>query len=133
MSGATFAIFADYTKMDMVKTSALRKALRACGARMQVIPNRLFKVAVKELPVSDAAQAISGPTMMIFGSGDVAEAAKTLKTFATAEKLPVVKSGFVEGRVPKHGYDSVRSVGTRDNLPDVRCASSLLQYVGRLG
>ncbi|MCR5709554.1 MAG: 50S ribosomal protein L10 [Bacteroidales bacterium] len=98
MSGATFAIFADYTKMDMVKTSALRKALRACGARMQVIPNRLFKVAVKDLPVSDAAQAISGPTLMIFGAGDVAEAAKTLKTFATAEKMPVVKSGFVEGR-----------------------------------
>ncbi len=99
MADVTFAIFTDYTKMDMVKTSALRKSLRACGARFQVVPNRLFRVAVKELPVADAAAELKGPTAMIFGSGDVAEAAKALKTFATAEKLPVVKSGWMEGRV----------------------------------
>lgn len=99
MAGATYAIFTDYSKMDMVRTSALRKTLRASGATFEVVPNRMFRVAVKELPIADAAAKLTGPTALVFGSGDAAETAKALKTFATAEKMPVVKSGWVEGQV----------------------------------
>lgn len=99
VSGAAYAIFTDFTKMDMGKTTGLRKALRECGATFQVVPNRLFRVAVKETGMSDAAAGLKGPTAVVFGAGDVTEAAKALKAFAaTNEKLPVVKSGWMEGR-----------------------------------
>ncbi|MBP5389147.1 MAG: 50S ribosomal protein L10 [Bacteroidales bacterium] len=96
---ATYAIFVDFTKMDMSKTSALRKTLRASGARLEVVPIRMFRVAVKDSSMSDAAKQLRGPTAMIYGAGDAAEVAKAVKTFSTAQKVPVVTSGWVEGRV----------------------------------
>jgi large subunit ribosomal protein L10 len=97
MSEATFAIFTDYTKMDMVRTTALRKKLRETGARFQVVPNRLFGVVAKELNYTGLEAALKGPTAIVFGSEDVAATAKALKEFIRAEKIPVVKMGQMDG------------------------------------
>ena len=35
---------------------------------------------------------------MIYGSGDVVEVAKVIRKFTAANKKPVVKGGFVEGK-----------------------------------
>ena len=100
MSSASFAIFADFTKMDMGKTSALRKKLRESKARFQVVPNRMYRVATKDLGMEGAESVLKGPTAVVFGTEDVAETAKTLKAFAAAnDKMPVVKAGWMEGRL----------------------------------
>ena len=99
MSSASFAIFADFTKMDMGKTSALRKKLRESNARFQVVPNRMFRVAVKDLGMELPEDLLKGPTAVVFGADDVAETAKALKAFAAAnDKMPVVKGGWMDGR-----------------------------------
>lgn len=99
LSGAAFLILADFTGMDTAKTAQLRRALRETQARFQVVPNRLFRVVASELGYAGIEQGLKGPTALVFGSGDVAEAAKTLREFTKANKVPIVKLGHLDGAV----------------------------------
>lgn len=122
MASASFVIFTDYTKMDMVKTTGLRKKLRESGARFQVIPNRMYKVAVKELGLEGLEEVLRGPTAVVFGTEDVAETAKALKAFASAnDKMPVVKAGWMEGNLL-----SAADVETLATLPSKKTMQGML-------
>lgn len=96
LAASSFAILADFTGMDTGKTMALRRALREAQARFQVVPNRLFRVVAKELGYAGADAALKGPTALVYGSGDVAAAAKAVKEFAKANKMPAVKMGYLD-------------------------------------
>ena len=98
LSGATFAILTDFTRMDTAKTAALRKKLRETDARFQVVPNRLFRVVAKELDYAGIEAGLKGPTALVYGAGDVAATAKALREFIKGNnKVPVVKLGQLEG------------------------------------
>lgn len=98
LSGATFAILTDFTGMDTAKTAALRRKLRETEARFQVVPNRLFRVVAKELGYDGIEAGLKGPTALVFGAGDVAATAKTLREFIKGNnKIPVVKLGHLDG------------------------------------
>ncbi len=100
LADATFAFLADFTRMDTAKTAALRRKLRETGARYQVVPNRLFRVALKELDYAGLEPGLVGPTAIVFGAGDAAATAKALREFAkTNNKIPVVKLGRMEGAI----------------------------------
>jgi large subunit ribosomal protein L10 len=100
LSGATFAILADFTHMDTAKTAALRRKLRETSARFQVVPNRLFRVVAKELKYDGIEAALVGPTAIVYGTGDAAAAAKALREFIKGNnKIPVVKLGHMAGAV----------------------------------
>ena len=99
IGGSSFVIFTDFTKMTMDKTAALRKKLRESNARFQVVPNRMFKVATKDMSMGGLDSVLRGPTAVVFGADDVAETAKALKAFAAAnDKMPSVKAGWLDGR-----------------------------------
>jgi large subunit ribosomal protein L10 len=98
LSSATFAILTDFTRMDTMKTAALRKKLRETEARFQVVPNRLFRVVAKELNYAGVEAGLVGPTAIVYGAGDVAATAKTLREFIKGNnKVPVVKLGYMDG------------------------------------
>ena len=100
LSDATFAILADFTHMNTAKTVALRKKLRESEARFQVVPNRLFRVVAKELDYTGIEAGLKGPTAIVYGAGDAAMAAKTLREFIKGNnKVPVVKLGHMDGAV----------------------------------
>ena len=102
LQGATFAILTDFTRMDTAKTAALRKKLRETDARFQVVPNRLFRVVAKALNYEGIEAGLKGPTAVVFGAGDVAATAKTLREFIKGnDKIPVVKLGYMDGAVLK--------------------------------
>ncbi len=94
VSGALYMIMADYTGMDMSMTTELKKSLRQNGASYNVMKNRMLNRA---LP-ADASDLLKGQLAMIYGSGDVVEVAKVIRKFTAANKKPVVKGGFVEGK-----------------------------------
>ncbi len=99
LGNATFAILTDFTRMDTTKTMALRRKLREVEARYQVVPNRLFRKVAQELELTGLEAGLKGPTAIVFGAGDVAAAAKTLRDFIRTEKVPVVKLGLMDGAV----------------------------------
>jgi len=121
MSGSTFAILTDFTGMDTVKTMQLRRALKESQSRFQVVPNRLFRVVAKELGFEGLEAGLKGPTAVVFGSGDVAQAAKTLREFAKTHKVPAVKLGHMDGAVL-----SVADVETLATLPSKKVMQGML-------
>lgn len=94
LEGASYIFLADYTGLDMGRTLELRKRLRASGARMQVVRNRLVQRAARGLAFPSLDAGLQGPTAMVLGAGDPAEAAKALIGFIEANKqIPVLKMG----------------------------------------
>jgi large subunit ribosomal protein L10 len=99
LADTAFVLLTDFTGMDTAKTAALRRALKETQARFQVVPNRLFRVAARELGYEGIEPGLKGPTALVFGAGDVAASAKALREFAKANKVPVVKLGRMDGAV----------------------------------
>jgi len=100
LSGASFTILTNFSRMDTKKTAALRQALRETEAHFHVVPNRLFRVVAKELNYEGIEAGLVGPTAIVFGAGDVAATAKVLREFIRShEKVPVVKLGHMDGAV----------------------------------
>ena len=97
LSGASFAILTDFTRMDTAKTASLRPKLRETGARYQVVPNRLFRVVAKELNYTGIEAGLKGPTAIVYGAGDVAATAKATRhgTSACANPARPGKSATV--------------------------------------
>ena len=94
IAGALYMILADYTGMDMPQTTELKKNLRDNDATFNVVNNRMLKRALD----GQASEILKGQTALIYGSGDVVEVAKVIKKFTAANKTPVVKGGYLEGK-----------------------------------
>lgn len=96
VTGALYMILADYDGMDVSVTNDLKKTLRDKGASYNVVKNRMLN---RSLPGGiDLSGLLKGQTAMIYGDGDVVEVAKVIRKFAAANKKPVVKGGYVEGK-----------------------------------
>lgn len=99
VSDATFVILADYRGLSVAKTEELRRRLGGVSAQFQVIQNRLFRLVAKELSYKGFDEGIKGPSAMVYGKGDVVQAAKVLRDFIKENELPVIKLGSLDGAV----------------------------------
>ena len=97
VSSSSFVILADYRGLSVAKTDELRRRLRGVSAQFQVIQNRLFRLVAKELAFTGFEDSIKGPSAMVFGQGDVVQAAKVLRDFIRENEKPVIKLGAMEG------------------------------------
>lgn len=120
VAASAYVLLADYTGLNSSRTTELRSRLRKVGARMQVIPNRLFRESVKAKG-PDLRAFLKGATAMIVGSGDVAETAKTLVQFHKECKMPVMKAGVFEGRIL-----SAADVHTLSALPSKKVLQAMV-------
>lgn len=112
VEGSPFLILMNPTGLDSGRTTDLRGRLRAAGARLQVVPNRIFRVALGDR-AAGLAPALRGPTAMVVGAGDVVEVARVLVQYQRELKLEnVVKAGAIGGRVI-----SAAEVAELANLP----------------
>jgi len=93
-----FLLLADYRGMTVEQFSALRVALRASGARLQVVKNRLLRVVVRDRGWSALEPFLAQPTAMAVGS-NVVDAAKAIKKFRAEQKnRPDMKAGMMGSR-----------------------------------
>ncbi|MCS6770439.1 MAG: 50S ribosomal protein L10 [Kiritimatiellae bacterium] len=118
LSGTKFFFLANYQGMSVGKTDDLRRRLRAQKASMQVVQNKHFLMAVRDLgyPEIDT-RALRGPSAMIFGQGDVVAVAKVLKDFIRENEKPVVKVGGLQGRwLSREDVDSLAALPSREVL-----------------
>jgi len=96
INDAQYLILADYTGMDMPQTDELKKGLRENEASFNVVKNRMLRRAFKE---EVGEELLKGQTALIYGSGDMVEAAKIIRIFSDKNKKPVIKGGFLEGKM----------------------------------
>lgn len=98
ISDCTYVILTNYRGLNVSRTEELRRRLRKVSAQFQVIQNSMLRRAMKDIPSATVlGDQVDGPSAMVFGKGDVVQAAKVLKDFRGEFELPVVRAGALEG------------------------------------
>ena len=95
--GSNAAVLTEYRGLTVAQLKELRRALGAT-TQYAVVKNTLTKIAANEAGISAGfVDQLAGPTAIAFIKGDPVEAAKSLRDFAKAYPLLVIKGGIMEG------------------------------------
>ncbi len=95
--GATATVLTEYRGLTVAQLKTLRRNLGR-DTTYAVAKNTLAKRAATDAGISGLDDLFSGPTALAFVSGDPVEAAKSLREFAKANPLLIIKGGVVEGK-----------------------------------
>lgn len=95
--GSNAAVLTEYRGLSVAKLKELRRSLGE-NAQYAVVKNTLTKVAANEAGISQLDDLLEGPSAIAFVTGDPVEAAKSLRDFAKANPLLVIKGGVLEGK-----------------------------------
>ncbi len=98
LDSADYVIMADCRGMTMEQFDELRTKLRGDNGKLQIVRNRIYAKAAEGLGKSINDDCLIGPTATISGSGDVTVVAKSIKTYALQNRLPVIKGGLLGER-----------------------------------
>jgi large subunit ribosomal protein L10 len=92
------AVLTEYRGLTVAQLAELRRSLGE-HVTFSVVKNTLTKIAVTEAGLeNELSSLLSGPSAIAFVDGDVVEAAKSLRDFAKANPLLVIKGGVVDGK-----------------------------------
>src|SRR4051812_42503843 len=95
--GASATVLTEYRGLTVAQLKTLRRNLGR-ETTYAVAKNTLAKRAANDAGISGLDVLFSGPTALAFVGGDPVEAAKSLRDFAKAHPLLVIKGGVFEGR-----------------------------------
>jgi large subunit ribosomal protein L10 len=93
---STATVLTEYRGLTVKQLTELRRSLG--GAQYTVAKNTLAKRAAANAGLEGLDALFTGPTALAFVSGDVVEAAKSLRDFAKANPQLVIKGGVFEGK-----------------------------------
>lgn len=95
---ADAAVLTEYRGLTVSALTQLRRDLGA-NAQYAVVKNTLAKIAVREAGLTQLEELFEGPSAVAFVKGDPVEAAKSLRDFARANPLLVIKGGVLDGKL----------------------------------
>jgi large subunit ribosomal protein L10 len=111
VSGASIVIAAEYRGLTVKEMTTLRRTLKQSGVEARVVKNKLFQLAATQAGIPDAGSVVEGPSMVIFGYGDVVTPAKAIAEYVrTARNSFAARKAFLDGAVV--GADVVRDLAT---------------------
>jgi large subunit ribosomal protein L10 len=99
LKNVSSAVVATYSKLTVARDYELRKALRAAGAKYQVVKNTLAEKAAKGTKVEEGLKNLTGVTSIAYTTGDPVAMAKALTKYIKDTPEFTFKVGVVEGRV----------------------------------
>ena len=111
-------LLTDYRGLTVRQMASLRQALRPLGVRYKVVKKSLFRRALEASGQAELCSLAEGPLAVAFISGEPPAVAKELLAFSkTANNLPAVKGGLVEGRLlPAADIIVLASLPSREQL-----------------
>lgn len=90
-------ILTGYSGMKVQEMDELRKALIREESQLMVVPNRMFRLALKNADFDGLDGYIEGPTAVAFiGGRDAVKVAKLLYDFSTSHKELTLKGGYLD-------------------------------------
>jgi len=99
------AMLTEYRGLNVPALAELRSALREAGGEYKIYKNTLVRLAAREIGL-EIDDLLTGPTAIAFVGvksdgtpGDVAAAAKALKTFAKTNDALVLKGGVLDDKL----------------------------------
>jgi large subunit ribosomal protein L10 len=97
---SSIMIGAEYRGLTVKELTTLRRQLRDVGVDARVVKNTLFRIAATEAGLPDAGQVVEGPTMVVFGFGDVVAPAKAITDYVrTARNAFLPKKAYLDGNI----------------------------------
>lgn len=110
-------VFATYAGLTVAEMTALRVRLAAAGAGLQVVKNRLAKLALEGHPGAAAADMLKGP-VVVAHSVDVIAATKVAAAFAKENDKFKLIGGFMGATVLNE--EGVKALATLPSLDELR-------------
>src|SRR3954451_12318373 len=95
--GSAATVLTEYRGLTVKQITELRRSLGK-ETKYSVSKNTLAKRAATDAGIQGLEELFTGPTALAFVSGDPVEAAKSLRAFARAHPVLVIKGGVFEGR-----------------------------------
>jgi large subunit ribosomal protein L10 len=115
---SSIMIGAEYRGLTVREITTLRRALRDVGVDARVVKNKLFRIAATEAGIPVAGEVVDGPTMVVFGFGDIVAPAKAITDYVrSARNAFVPKKAFLDGAVvPGSVVSELASLPSREQL-----------------
>lgn len=88
----------DFTGLNVLRMTELRRRLRSAGSRFVVVKNTLAQRALAANQIGALDEHLNGPTGLVLAGSDPVTAAKVLTEFAREFERPAIKLGLVDGR-----------------------------------
>ncbi len=98
LASAKSMVVAHYRGLTVKQLAALRRQMRAEGGQVQVAKNRLAKLAFKGTSFEQLNSLMVGPTILAFGTDELAPARVTQK-FADANDAMQILGGMMDGKL----------------------------------
>ena len=95
LTGKEFAFLLNFGGLTVAQIGDLRRQLLDKGARMMVIKNTFIAKILAERGIQFPEGVLSGPTAVIAGQGDIADAAKTVVDFVKKNEKASIKAGLM--------------------------------------
>lgn len=126
LSGVCSFVLADYRGLKVREMNRLRRALLDEQAELMVVPNRMFKLALKSADLDGLDEYIAGPTAVALGGRDAARVVKILYSFSRDHGDFKLKGGYLDSvTVSGEQVEQIAKLPTRREL--------LSLFIGRLG
>jgi large subunit ribosomal protein L10 len=93
---STAVLLTEYRGLTVAQLKTLRKNISA-DASYAVVKNTLTKIAANAAGITSFDDELAGPSAIAFVHGDPVTVAKSLRDFAKANPLLVVKGGYFDG------------------------------------
>lgn len=100
LTSSDFLISTGFTGLNVSMMNEFRRKLESQGLQYRVVKNTLASLAADELGTPEVKQLLTGPTGLVMGKGDAAEAAKLLTEHIRATRITMpVNGALVDGQV----------------------------------
>ena len=97
---ASIVVGAEYRGLTVKEMTTLRGSLRDAGVEARVVKNRLFQIAATQAGLADAGQIVEGPSLVVFGFGDIVAPSKAIADYVkTARNAFAPRKVFLDGAV----------------------------------
>lgn len=125
-------ILAEYRGLTVEEITQLKRQLRTNGSEMMVAKNRLLKIALRDLKMTELEEFLTGPNALVMQKDDVIADAKVLVRFAKEHESLRLKAGIFKGQlISKNQIESLAALPPVEVLRSRLC-SVLLSPVVRL-
>ncbi|MBO0732747.1 MAG: 50S ribosomal protein L10 [Methylocapsa sp.] len=114
---AQVVVVAHYSGLNVAQMQELRKRMRATGASVRVVKNRLVKIAVQGTGAAPISALMRGPTLIAYSNDPIA-APKVAAGFAKDNDKLVILGGAMGMTVLS--ADAVRALATLPSLDELR-------------
>ena len=104
------AIVTDYRGLPVKAMVELRRQLRVAGGDYKVVKNTLMRRAAENVGLAGMADALSGPTAVLFTGADATGPVKAILAFAKQSGLPQVRAAVIGGKL--YGAERVQELAT---------------------